>query len=95
MCLPVAVPSVTETSTTTSCDATLLIVMTTDNGLFSLATKYSDCSNDITMSVENKCLIKLGMCTYVHYSIYVYAYMLYTICFYHLTLQYICKSVTL
>ena len=50
MHLPVAVPSVIVTSTSTSCDVTLLIVIVTDNEPFSSYTTYSDCSNDITGS---------------------------------------------
>ena len=53
MYLPVAVPSVIVTSTITSSDATSLIVTVTDNETFSLSTKYSDCSKDITASVYN------------------------------------------
>ena len=50
--LPVAVPSVIVTSTMTSCDAKPLIAMVTDNEPFSLGTKNSDCSNDITKSIK-------------------------------------------
>ena len=48
LCLPVAVTSLTVTSTMISFDATSLSVILTDNELSPLATKYSDCSNDTT-----------------------------------------------
>ena len=55
--LPMAVPSETVTSTTTSCDCTSLIVTVIDNGPSSLVTKYSDCSNDTTNGVTSVTLL--------------------------------------
>ena len=57
--LPMAVPSETVTSTTTSCDCTSLIVTVIDNGPSSLVTKYSDCSNDTTNNVKSITLLKV------------------------------------
>ena len=59
-CLPVAVSSVIVTSIITSSDATSLIVIVTDNEPFSLGTKYSDCSKDITASIYKLILVYLN-----------------------------------
>ena len=46
--VPVAVSSVTLTSTMKSCDGSSFITIVTDNKPSSSSTEYSDCSNDTT-----------------------------------------------
>ena len=52
-CSPVAVISVTVTSTITSCDDTSVIVIVTDN-VSSSSTRYFDWSSDITIGASIK-----------------------------------------
>ena len=67
---PIAVPSVTVTSTIKSSDGSSFIVIATDNALFSSAPKYSDCSIDTT---KIHTLHKSCYTCYTNIAMFIYA----------------------